>query len=182
MKLTSLARLRCAPPLPFGRDTKALSLPKLGVQLISRAVRHNRTVSTRMLIGLLLVFGCVPSSRDEKRADLEAEIAEAETVEYCRLLDNHLTYKSKMLRVRALYETDFEKSALTARACSTSILRTWVDLQEGWESRTSSRVRRAFNSLAKKWGRQADVVFMLGPLAVSNHFRSLTNDHCLTPA
>src|SRR5262245_61579363 len=40
MKLTSLARLRFAPPLPFGRDRKALSLPKLGVQLISRAVRE----------------------------------------------------------------------------------------------------------------------------------------------
>src|SRR5262245_46452408 len=40
MKLTSLARLRFAPPLPFGRVRKALSLPKLGVQLISRAVRR----------------------------------------------------------------------------------------------------------------------------------------------
>src|SRR5689334_7971719 len=40
MKLTSLARLRFAPPLPFGRDTKAPSLPKLGVQLISRSVRR----------------------------------------------------------------------------------------------------------------------------------------------
>ena len=45
MKLTSLPAvatpLRSA--LPFGRDRKALSLPKLGVHLISRAVRQSAT-------------------------------------------------------------------------------------------------------------------------------------------
>jgi len=36
----SLARLRFAPPLGLGRDTKAVSPPRVGGQLISRAVRH----------------------------------------------------------------------------------------------------------------------------------------------
>jgi hypothetical protein len=120
----------------------------------------NSTVCMRIIVSLFFAFGFVPSSHDEKRAALEAEIANAETVEYCHLLDHHLAYKSKMVRVRALYETDFEESALTAPACPTRISLTWVELQEGWESRTSRRVRRAFNALAKKWGRQADVVFV----------------------
>jgi len=36
------SRLRFAPTLPFGPDRKALSLPKLVVYLISRAVRQRR--------------------------------------------------------------------------------------------------------------------------------------------
>ncbi len=77
---------------------------------------------------------------------------------YCEVLNNPQAYKDKMIRVRALYETDFELSGLTAPACPTALPMTWVNFEKSWESRTSWRVRRAIDGV--KWRIQADVVLV----------------------
>ncbi len=72
-----------------------------------------------------------------------------------------------MIRFRALYETDFEKSVVTAPACSTSIPTTWVSFEKGWKSRSKLRVRRAISS--QKWRVQKDVVFV-GMFKADGHY------------
>ena len=54
------------------------------------------------------------------------EISNAKTITYCELLDNAHEFEGKMVRIRALYQTDFEQSALTAPSCATSIPLTWL--------------------------------------------------------
>lgn len=86
------------------------------------------------------------------------EIADAQTVEYCDLLKNLQTFNNKIIRVRVLYQTDFEQSVITAPACSTPIPWTWVDFEKSWESRTGWRIRHAIKHT--KWRVQRDVVLI----------------------
>lgn len=86
------------------------------------------------------------------------DFADAQTVSYCGLIENPRAFDGKLVRVRALYETDFEKSALTAPACTTPLPMTWVDFERAWESRTSWRLRRAM--MRSKWNVQTDVVLV----------------------
>jgi hypothetical protein len=64
----------------------------------------------------------------------------------------------KMIGVRALYQTDFEQSAVTAPACAGSFPLTWIDFEKSWESRTGWRLRHAIHGI--KWRVQTDVVFI----------------------
>jgi len=63
-----------------------------------------------------------------------------------------------MVRVRALYQTDFEESALTSPSRNFRFLRTWVNFEKFWQSRTNWRWRRAINPA--KWRVQLDVVLV----------------------
>lgn len=80
----------------------------------------------------------------------------APTVSYCDLLRNSDLYNFKLVRVRALYETDFELSIINAPECW--ILKTWVDFDDNWEQRSSWRLRRAINGI--RWRVPLDVVFV----------------------
>ena len=91
----------------------------------------------------------------------------AQTVAYCEVQSNPGAFKDKMIRVRALYQTDFEHSALTAASCTAPIPMTWVDFEKSWESRTSWRLHRATDRV--KWRVQADVVFV-GRFRTGGHF------------
>lgn len=88
------------------------------------------------------------------------DLVDAQTISYCDLIENPGAFDGKLVRVRALYETDFEKSALTAPACATPLPMTWVDFEAAWEPRTSWRVRRAMNAARSKWNVQTDVVLV----------------------
>lgn len=87
-----------------------------------------------------------------------ADIANAQTVTYCEVLDHPETFKNKLIRVRALYEIDFELAGITAPDCPMPTPMTWVDFAEGWEHRTRWRIRRAIGS--QPWSVQMDVVFV----------------------
>jgi hypothetical protein len=99
----------------------------------------------------LLVFLPVAAAND---------LADAQTISYCHLIENPRAFDGKLVRVRALYETDFEKIALTAPACTTPLPMTWVDIESAWESRTSWRLRRAMTAAGSKWNVQTDVVLV----------------------
>jgi hypothetical protein len=88
------------------------------------------------------------------------DLADAQTISYCHLIENPRAFDGKLVRVRALYETDFEKMALTAPACTTPLPMTWVDIESAWESRTSWRLRRAMTAAGSKWNVQTDVVLV----------------------
>ena len=103
--------------------------------------------------GLLAVSGLCGAAESQK-----GNISDAQTVAYCEVLKNPEAFKDKMIRVRALYQTDFEQSAIAAPACTGPIPSTWVDFERSWESRTGWRLRHAINSV--KWRVQTDVVFV----------------------
>jgi hypothetical protein len=83
-------------------------------------------------------------------------IADARTVPYCEVLNTPQAFAGKIVRVRALYQTNFEQMTLTAPSCATPVPMTWVGFERSWESRTGWRLRRAINHA--KWGSQTDVV------------------------
>lgn len=88
------------------------------------------------------------------------DLIDAQTISYCDLIKNPRALDGKLVRVRALYETDFEKSALTSPACATPLPMTWVDFEAAWESRTSWRLRRAMTAARSKWNVQTDLVLV----------------------
>jgi len=81
-----------------------------------------------------------------------------QTVAFCDLLNNPQAFEGKLIRVRALYLTDFEKAVLTAPACAVPRPVTWVSFEKSWESRTSWRLRHAMNGI--KWNVESDVVLV----------------------
>jgi hypothetical protein len=88
------------------------------------------------------------------------DLTEAQTISYCQLIENARAFDGKLVRVRALYETDFEKTALTAPACASPLPVTWVDFDSAWESRSPGRLRRAMIAVRSKWNVQTDVVLI----------------------
>ena len=107
--------------------------------------------------------GQVPSP--SKSPDLD--LGGAQTIAYCEILSHPETFNHKTLRVRALYETDFERAALTAPYCSPGIPMTWVGFEDRWESRTRRRLRHALAN--PKWRVQMDVVFV-GVFKADGHY------------
>jgi len=107
--------------------------------------------------------GQVPSHSKSPDIDLGG----AQTVAYCGILVRPETFNNKTIRVRALYETDFELSVLTAPSCYTALPLTWVKFEERWESRTRWRFRHALAN--QKWGVQMDVV-LIGVFKADGHF------------
>jgi hypothetical protein len=83
----------------------------------------------------------------------DVDLGGAQTIAYCEILSHPETFNNKTIRVRALYETDFERAALTAPSCYAPIPMTWVEFEEGWESRTRWRFRHVLpaKSGAFRW-------------------------------
>ena len=52
------------------------------------------------------------------------------TVAYCELLSNPDPYERKVIRVKAIYSSHFEKSAIRDPNCNREFLWTWVDFDE----------------------------------------------------
>jgi hypothetical protein len=100
-----------------------------------------------------------------KRPDVD--LGGAQTITYCEILSHPETFNNKTIRVRALYETDFESAALTAPSCNALVPMTWVEFEESWESRTRWRLRHALAN--QKWRVQRDVVF-IGVFKTDGHY------------
>ncbi|MGA9042531.1 MAG: hypothetical protein WB421_18515 [Terriglobales bacterium] len=106
-----------------------------------------------------LVASCtVRGQNTETVRPSDGTVAGARTVTYCDVQQHPEKYSNSMIRVRALYETDFEKSVISAPSCSTPLPMTWVSFDKHWESRTARRVRHAISNA--KPGVQMDVVFV----------------------
>lgn len=120
----------------------------------------------------VLLFTIAAECASHAQADLPTkslgvDLGSAQTVAYCEVLNHPEAFKDKTIRVRALYETDFERAALTAPSCYTPIPMTWVEFEESWESRTGWRHRRALS--AQKWRVPMDVVF-IGVFKADGHY------------
>ena len=122
-----------------------------------------RLGKTFVLITASASYGQTATTAPNNTADL----SKAQTVAFCEVLDQSEAFNNKLIRVRALYETDFERSALTAPSCATPIPMTWVDFDKNWEHRTRWRVRRAISG--QPWRLQTDVVF-IGIFRSDGHF------------
>ena len=124
------------------------------------------SVITSLLgLSLLLCSSAFCQFREVKSDS--ADPADAQTVAYCDILNNPDTFENKLVRIRALYETDFELSAISAPSCSMSIPTTWVEFEKDWEHRTRWRVRRVING--QQWRVQMDVVF-IGIFRTGGHY------------
>jgi hypothetical protein len=114
-----------------------------------------------LLPALTLVFlgaGDIQSQSTGTGAATNETIASAQTVAYCDLLDHSEKFKDQMIRVRAVYETDFEKSVITSPSCPTPLPTTWVTFNGHWESRTTRSARKTVSRL--KWRVPLDIVFI----------------------
>jgi len=115
----------------------------------------------------LTAAGAVHAQSAETANVTSEAVAAAQTTTFCEIQNSPSRFKNKMVRVRALYETDFEKSIITAPSCNTPFPTTWVDFDKLWESRTKRGVRRALSKL--KWRFQSDVVF-IGLIKADGHY------------
>jgi hypothetical protein len=115
-----------------------------------------------------LIGACAihPQSGEAIKVTDEA-VSGAQTTTFCELQKFPEKFKNKMIRVRALYETDFEESIITAPSCDTPFPTTWVSFDKQWESRTKRRVRHSISNL--KWRVQTDVVF-IGVFKADGHY------------
>lgn len=114
-----------------------------------------------LLLALLFAFFAaenIQSQNTESGAITNQIVAGAQTVAYCDLLEHSEKFKDQMIRVRALYETDFEKSVITSSSCPTPLPMTWVTFDDHWESRTARRVRKTVSQA--NWHAPLDVVFI----------------------
>jgi hypothetical protein len=128
-------------------------------------MRKTGAAAMAAIIVLLTAFG-----RHGVANTANSDIASARTVAYCDVLNNPRAFKDEVIRVRALYETSFEESALTAPSCALPYPMTWVRFDESWESRTSWRIRHAMKGV--QWGVQSDVV-LIGRFKTEGHFGHL---------
>ena len=104
--------------------------------------------------------------REDANASNQA-ITEAQTTSYCEVLKDPERFRNRMIRVRALYQTDFEESIITAPSCYTPLPMTWVSFDEQWESRSKRSIRHAISNV--KWRIQTDVVFV-GLFKADGHY------------
>jgi hypothetical protein len=114
-----------------------------------------------LLPALTLAFlgaGNIRSQSTGTGAATDQAVASAQTVAYCDLLGHSEKFKNQMIRVRAVYETDFEKSVITSPSCPAPRPMTWVTFDDHWESRTARRVRQTVSQV--KWRVPLDVVFI----------------------
>ena len=102
---------------------------------------------------------CIQSQSAEAGAATNQVVASAQTATYCDLLEHSERFKNQIVRVQAIYETDFEKSVITSSACPLPFpMMIWVNFSDGWESRTNRKVRKAV--LNAKWRVPLNVVFI----------------------
>jgi hypothetical protein len=102
--------------------------------------------------------GNIQSQSTGTGAATNQTVANAQTVAYCDLLEHSEKFKNQMIRVRATYETDFEKSVITSPSCPTPLPMTWVTFDDHWESRTTRGLRKTVSQA--KWRVSLDVVFI----------------------
>jgi hypothetical protein len=106
---------------------------------------------------MCLVATCVASAQDDGIAkSTDKEIANAQTISYCEVIDHPEKFNNKMIRVRVLYKTDFEKSEITSTSCDLHIPISWVTFEPQWEHRTKRQVRHAISNTS--WRNPMEIV------------------------
>jgi hypothetical protein len=98
------------------------------------------------------------------------------TVAYCDLLRHPDSYDRKVIRVKGIYSSHFEMSALRDPNCSKDFLWTWVDFDDQYAARTKQEVLQSFQAAvdSKRPERvEADLdkakVVLIGLFEVASH-------------
>ena len=123
-----------------------------------------------LVLFLVLVF-C--SAAYSQKVENNSEINESPiTVNFCDLLNNTMAYSGKLIRVRALYVTEFEKSSLSSPNCPVPDYPyiTWVEFDKSFKDCTKKSVRKKLNKM--KEGINSDVTFV-GSFETEGHFGQL---------
>ena len=116
-----------------------------------------KRVEVTSLLGLSLFLSSSHCQVGDPKLE-GVDLSKAQTIAYCEILDHPDAFKNKLIRVRAMYETDFEVSAITSPACEMSIPMTWIEFEQDWAHRTRWREKRAISK--QHWRVQMDVVFV----------------------
>ena len=93
-------------------------------------------------------FACIMPGQEpgaRKRATSSPSAIPA-TVAYCDLLRHPDSYDRKLIRVKAIYSSHFEMSALRDPNCSEEFLWTWVDFDDQNATCTKEEVLRSFEA------------------------------------
>src|SRR5215471_14909404 len=106
----------------------------------------SRCIFPALTLALLCVRG-IQSQNAGTSGVTNQTVASAQTVDYCDLLKHSEKFSNRVIRVRAIYEADFEKSVITSPACPVPFPMTWVDFDNHWESRTNRSVRKTVSKL-----------------------------------
>src|SRR5690348_6523992 len=112
-------------------------------------MRSSRSLLTALMLASLYA-GSTQSQSTGTRAVTKQILASAKTISYCDLLQHSENFKNQVIRVEAIYETDFEKSVVTSASCPTPLPMIWVDFDDHWQSRTVRSVRKVVSNV--KWG------------------------------
>ena len=87
-------------------------------------------------VSLLAASGLGGAAQSQK-----ADSIDPQTVVYCEILKDPQAFNGKMIRVRALYQTDFEQSVIAAPGCTGpfGVATLWSPLvaASAWSARSS---------------------------------------------
>jgi hypothetical protein len=111
---------------------------------------------------LLLPSLALASGKSTDLAQLKEQLRSAPTVEYCELWRHSEMYDGRIVRVRAVYMTDFEASTIASPACdipiSSFVGQTWVDYDPIFDKLTQRKWRKKLEHM--KWRTGLDSVFV----------------------
>jgi hypothetical protein len=100
----------------------------------------------------------LPAQVANNATETKSALAGAPAVGLCEVEKSPQKFNNKMIRIRALYETDFEASVISSPYCSEPFPATWVEFEAKWESRSRWSVRHGLSNI--KWRVPKDVVFV----------------------
>ena len=118
------------------------------------------------IVTLASITACASFGQIAKQVS-SVDLSNVQTVSFCEILNNPEAFKNRLIRVRALYQTDLEVAAIASPVCSTPIPTTWVEFEKNWERRTRWKVKRTING--QHWRIQTDVVFV-GMFKADGHY------------
>ena len=106
-----------------------------------------------VLTALLFCLGVsVPATQNNN----SSPASDVKTVPFCDLVRDPKLYDGKLVRVRAIFSSNFEKSVLSAPDCPAEA--TWLHVPDSYASCTKRKVQKKFEDAP--WGQGRDIVII----------------------
>jgi hypothetical protein len=107
-----------------------------------------------LLGAIFLLVG--ESSSSGQNTNASSSSSDVQTVAFCELVRHPQTYEGKVVRVRAIFSSEFEKSALSAPDCPAEA--TWLHVPDSYASCTKRKVQKKFEENVGGPGRDIVIV------------------------
>src|SRR5437588_7666904 len=104
----------------------------------------------------VLVFCVGRSASVAQNTNNSSSASDVQTIPFCELVRNPKIYDGKLVRVRAIFSSNFEKSVLSAPDCPAEA--TWLHVPDSYASCTKRKVQKKFEDAP--WGQGRDVVIV----------------------